>query len=122
MIKEKYYHTRPFVEVTSKCIVSPDLMDYTSIDPRDYAIRTDPCPRLSICSLWDTEKKTVVFGYAICSPKDIFVKKTGNALAKKMAMEDPCVSYTVKNIEDVPRIFAQVTTALESDFLDLLYR
>lgn len=38
---------------------------------------------LTICSRWEPEHRRLTVGYAICQPKDRFVKKIGNALAQE---------------------------------------
>jgi hypothetical protein len=62
-----------------------------------FRIRRDRIPVITIVSSitkseWDDQEYVVSYGYAICNPKDMFVKTIGNAQAVRH-MQDKKLSF-----------------------------
>ena len=65
-------------------------------------------PRVTICSIYDSDKSTLSFGVSRCSTKDIFNKKLGRKLALERA----------ENNSQLGKICTQRCLELEDEALD----
>lgn len=93
MLKPRYYYSEALMEGNANVV-----LDATGLIIDFYNIRKPvPKPRITICGIWDTEKNTMSYGAAICSPEDQFVKKTGRMLAYERALSNPI------RVIDIPR-------------------
>lgn len=80
MEKIKYYYSKP---ISEEIVVSFSGNYYLKRRSKKRF------PRMTICSILDTEKNTLSFGCTVCSTKDIFTKKEGRQYAYINAIEKP---------------------------------
>ncbi len=113
MLKPRYYYSDGFFIGTASVVVDDhgDLIDWTNVRNKK------PVPRVTICGIWDTEKNTMAYGAALCSPEDQFVKKTGRELAYIRALEKPITTVYIKD-ESVSETFINYASSIEAQILD----
>ena len=114
MLKPRYYYSDTRYEGMSKCLFDDNgyLIDFK--DPLSVQRKT----KLTICGIWDTEKNTMSFGYAKCSPNDQFVKKIGRELAYNRALEKPIVIVYISENEYVSDVFINNALTLEDKIMN----
>lgn len=90
MKKVKYYYSAPVNLVRIPALADENgnvLFVYDKI-----SVKIKRMPRVTVASVYDPKENKMTFGAAICSPKDIFVKKIGRDLAEKRARQFPEIS------------------------------
>lgn len=87
MKKVKYYYTNA-TQLRRLPVLTNDSGEVLFIFDKKPAI-VEKLPRVTVASVYDTETNVLAFGYAVCSPKDQFCKKTGREIAYKRALEKP---------------------------------
>ena len=79
--------------------------------------RKSRAPRVTICSIWDTDTKKMSFGVAYCSYKDIFQKKLGRKIALNRATTKPYKVIDVPDGISVNDLSCETSRAIESEIL-----
>ena len=113
MLKPKYYYSEPYYKALAHVIVDNHggVIDFLD------AYCKEAKPRVTICGIWDTEKNTMSYGYAVCSPEDQFEKKVGRKLAYDRAISKPCVTIYVSDNDSVSKIFINGAMDLETKIM-----
>ena len=75
-------------------------------------------PRVTICSIYDSDKSTLSFGVSRCSTKDIFNKKLGRKLVLERAENNPIDVMHIENYSQLGKICTQRCLELEDEALD----
>lgn len=78
-------------------------------------------PRITICGIFDTTKKTLTFGAARCSAKDTFVKAIGRELAYNRAITEPYKVISVADDEKVSEVFINTCLEIEEEIIGMTY-
>ena len=78
-------------------------------------------PRITICSIFDPNKKTLTFGVSRCSSKDIFVKSIGRKLAFERALASPYKIIHVSNNEKVSDLCINTCVEIEEEVMKMVY-
>ena len=78
-------------------------------------------PRITICSIFDPDKKTLTFGVSRCSSKDIFVKSVGRKLAFERALASPYKIIHVSNNEKVSDLCINTCVEIEEEVMKMTY-
>ena len=78
-------------------------------------------PRITICSIFDPDKKTLTFGVSRCSSKDTFVKSIGRELAFERALNNPYKIIHVSDNEKVSDIFIETCLEIEREVMGMTY-
>jgi len=78
-------------------------------------------PRVTICSIYDSEKKTLSFGVSRCSTKDVFNKEVGKKLALARAENNPIDVMYIENKAQLGKICTQRCLELEDEACDWTY-
>ena len=78
-------------------------------------------PRITICSIFDPDKKTLTFGVSRCSAKDTFVKATGRDLAYKRAITEPYKVVSVPDNEKISKVFINTCLEIENEIMAMVY-
>lgn len=93
MKKVKFYYSAP-VHIRHLPVFTNDNGDVLYV-----CEKTEPeskrIPRVTVASCYDPDTRVMTFGVAVCSVKDVFVKKIGRELAEKRAKESPKFSIIV---------------------------
>lgn len=113
MLKPKYYYSEPFYKALAHVVVDNhgEVIDFLD------AYYKEAVPRITICGIWDTEKNTMSYGYAVCSPKDQFEKKIGRKLAYDRALNKPQVIIYIPEDKAGPDVFLNGAMDLESKIM-----
>ena len=77
--------------------------------------------RITICSIFDPDKKTLTFGVSRCSSKDIFVKSVGRKLAFERALASPYKIIHVSNNEKVSDLCINTCVEIEEEVMKMTY-
>ena len=85
----KYYYSKP-VHVRTIPVMT-DAQGVPLYIFRDESISrvVRTVPRVTVASIYDPIANTMVFGVAVCSPKDVFKKAIGRKLAEDRARIKP---------------------------------
>ena len=78
-------------------------------------------PRITICSIFDPDKKTLTFGVSRCSSKDTFVKSIGRELAFKRAVNNPYKTIHVSDNAKVSDICIKACLKIEREIMGTTY-
>lgn len=78
-------------------------------------------PRITICSIFDPDKKTLTFGVSRCSAKDTFVKAIGRELAFKRTVTEPYKVISVADSEKVSEVFINTCLEIEREVMGMTY-
>lgn len=78
-------------------------------------------PRITICSIFDPNKKTLTFGVSRCSSKDIFVKSIGRELAFERALTNPYKIIHVSDNEKVSDLCINTCVEIEEEVMEMTY-
>lgn len=78
-------------------------------------------PRITICSIFDPDKKTLTFGVSRCSSKDTFVKSIGRKLAFERALNNPYKIIHVSGNEKVSDICIETCLEIEREVMGMTY-
>ena len=78
-------------------------------------------PRITICSIFDPDKKTLTFGVSRCSSKDTFVKSIGRKLAFERALASPYKIIHVSNNEKVSDLCINTCVEIEEEVMKMTY-
>ena len=78
-------------------------------------------PRITICGIFDTTKKTLTFGAARCSAKDTFVKAIGRELAYNRAITEPYKVISVADGEKISEVFINTCLEIEEEIIGMTY-
>lgn len=112
---ERYYYSYPYGTGSAWALLDPHKKVTANSVVGKYI---KPFPRLTVCGVFDSDTHTATFGTAVCSPKDIFIKKTGREIALKRATESPVKTVHVINIKDFAQEFYKVAAELEQEHYD----
>lgn len=84
----KYYYSEPFAVSNLPVVLgnNGEMIDYFDVKKLPIVKRL---PKVTVASVYDPDTNSMSFGMAVCSPKDMFVKKTGREIAYKRAIESP---------------------------------
>ena len=84
----KYYYSEPFAVSNVPVVLGNNgqIIDY--YDGKKLTI-TKKLPKVTVASLYDPDTNSMSFGIAVCSPKDMFVKKIGREIALERAKNEP---------------------------------
>lgn len=92
MKKVKYYYSAPAHLVTLPALTDDNgnvLYVYDKI-----SAKVKRFPRITVASVYDPDNNVMKFGAAVCSPRDLFVKKIGRDLAEERANNNPEITIT----------------------------
>ena len=78
-------------------------------------------PRITICSIFDPNKKTLTFGVSRCSSKDTFVKSVGRELAFERALTSPYKIIHVSDNEKVSDLCINTCLEIEEEVMEMTY-
>lgn len=78
-------------------------------------------PRITICSIFDPDKKALTFGVSRCSSKDTFVKSIGRELAFERALNNPYKIIYVSGNEKVSDICIETCLEIEREVMGMTY-
>lgn len=78
-------------------------------------------PRITICSIFDPNKKTLTFGVSRCSSKDTFVKSVGRELAFERALASPYKTIHVSDNEKVSDLCINTCAEIEEEVMRMTY-
>ena len=78
-------------------------------------------PRITSCSIFDPDKKTLTFGVSRCSSKDTFVKSIGRKLAFERALASPYKIIHVSNNEKVSDLCINTCVEIEEEVMKMTY-
>ena len=78
-------------------------------------------PRITICSIFDPDKKVLTFGVSRCSSKDTFVKSIGRKLAFERALNNPYKTIHVSGNEKVSDICIKTCLEIEREVMGMTY-
>ena len=116
MKKPRYYYSLPLVKTDVIAVESEFLINNCMFNPESIIgvnKSLKPMPRLTICSILDTDDETLSFGAAYCSEKDRFVKATGRAISYERALNNPMRVVSIKG-QDVNQVRIQNCNELET--------
>ena len=74
-------------------------------------------PRVTICGIFDPDKKTLTFGATRCSAKDAFVRSIGRNLAYKRAIAEPYKVVSVSDNEKISDVFINTCLYIENEIM-----
>lgn len=74
-------------------------------------------PRVTICGIFDPDKKMLTFGVARCSAKDTFVRSIGRNLAYKRAITEPYKVVSVSDSEKISDVFINTCLYIENEVM-----
>lgn len=95
MKSTKYYYSKPaFVKYMRTLIDGQGEVLF--ISEKEPGTKAKRIPRICVASVYDRDSDVICFGYAICSPKDIFKKSVGRELAYKRALKNPTKMIRIK--------------------------
>jgi len=116
MKKERYYYSLPIVKTEAIAAESYLFVDGGYNPNAILAISKSlkPQPRITICSILDTDDETLSFGAALCSKRDRFCKKIGRELSYNRALNNPMRVVSVKG-QNVNQIRIQICNELETE-------
>lgn len=112
MLKPRYFYSEPAAIATAKVILDADGSIIGLADETTAKV-TRRLPRTTICGIFDDEKKTLSFGYAKCSHKDIFNKSLGRKISYNRAIKNPLCTITVDALDNLSDLFMETATMLE---------
>ena len=101
----KFYFSRDFKLIATGNIVS----------------KLKRVPRITICSIFDPDKKVLTFGVSRCSSKDTFVKSIGRKLAFERALNNPYKTIHVSGNEKVSDICIKTCLEIEREVMGMTY-
>ena len=114
----KYYFSNDFKIANMEVLLSTNN---TVIATGNIIGHPTRIPRVTICGIFDPDKKTLTFGVARCSAKDTFVKATGRDLAYKRAITEPYKVVSVPNNEKISKIFINTCLEIENEIIAMVY-
>lgn len=116
MKKPRYYYSLPLVKTDVIAVESDFLINNCIFNPESIIgvnKSLKPMPRVTICSILDTDEETLSFGAAYCSSKDRFVKEIGRQLSYERALNNPMRVVSVKD-QNVNQVRIQNCNELET--------
>lgn len=100
----KYYYSK--CHYLAYCPVITDANGEPLFIASNKSAKTKRLPRVTVASVYDTDTNTMTFGVAVCSPKDIFNKRTGRQIAFNRATlnaETTIVGINRRRIREVSK-------------------
>lgn len=95
MRSTKYYYSKPaFVKYMRTLIDGQGEVLF--ISEKEPGTKAKRVPRVCVASVYDRDNGIMQFGYAVCSPKDVFKKEVGRKLAYDRAINKPTKKVLIK--------------------------
>lgn len=115
MKRERYYYSYPYGCGTAWALLNPEKKVVANSVVGKYSKQF---PRLTVCGVFDEDTHTATFGTAVCSPKDLFIKKVGREVSYKRAIETPIKTIHIINVAEFAQEFYKVAAQLEQEHYD----
>lgn len=114
----KYYFSKDFKIANMEVLLGTNN---TVVVTGNLVGRFTRIPRVTICGIFDPDKKTLTFGVARCSVKDTFVKAIGRDLAYKRAITEPYKVVSVSDNEKISKVFINTCLEIENEIMAMVY-
>jgi hypothetical protein len=112
MEKIRYYYSVPTYTVNVQ-VVDDHRGGFNVNKILRYSPTTiKPVPRITICSILDTETMQMAFGIARCNPSDSFCRKIGREISYQNAKKNPIYVATAPET-DIGKWRVQICRELE---------
>lgn len=115
MKKVKFYYSAP-VHIRHLPVLTNDNGDVLYVYEKTES-ESKRVPRVTVASCYDPETRTMTFGVAVCSVKDVFIKRIGRELAEKRAKESPKFSTVVVKRNKIREVSRNHAMSLISECL-----
>ncbi len=117
MKKEKYYYSEALYKAKMDVIVNCHRYVLNEEDITEFK----PLPRITICGIYDDKERTMTYGVAKCSSKDIFKKKIGQRISYNRAFIRPYRIVNIKPEDKISEVFIKNARDIEYEILGKNY-
>ena len=114
----KFYFSRDFKLANMEVFLGTNN---TVIATGNIVSKLRRIPRITICSIFDPNTKTLTFGVSRCSSKDTFVKSVGRKLAFERALTSPYKTVHVPDNEKVSDLCISTCVEIEREVMEMTY-